>query len=715
MKVVSPLHSQSNGAQHRAAAVDWLNVREHGVVGDGTTDDTTRLQACIDAASNTNILSTNDASFETDATGWTQGSNTTLTRDATHTHAGSWAGKLVSGTSGAISISKAVVVEACAGATYAFSAWVWSSVSTTAALRFDWKDGASSAISSSTSGNTSLTASAFTLVSFTATAPTTLNVRRVTPVVTVVATGSAQSYWVDDLSFSGTSSGAVYLPAGVYRTTAALNLAARANVRMFGAGIDRTTITQVTSNTNGIHGYDLINCDFDGFTLTGTGGGTGSGFYLEWSVGGSNVCEYMGLRSVRANSWGSHGFYLKTPIVSHLDRAVAQSNGGDGFFVDNGGTSTTFTSCYAKSNTANGYHFVNTVYTVLNACAADNNAAGYLVDGSDSLVLNGCGSEAQATGIKITAASGISVISNWNYNNLGKAIWVTGSSSDVVLMGCQENTPGGGATNHIIVDSGSQCLVMENDSTSANSYSTATTRLAAGDLYLGGGAVTWAADAFTSVYRTGSHALRMDGNMAFGEGATSDAAPTVAAHLARKDYVDLKAPDFLPADNGMLAWNFDPMEGVTNPTTGPVSQTVYTLKVKIPKDMTVSNIVVAVTAAGVTFTSSSAALYNASTGAKIVETASMNAVWNSTGIKTMAIAATALTAGYVIVAIRATATTPPKFGGVNAPSVDLGNVGLGASDLRFASGPTSQTSLPSSITLSSRSNYSTSYPWVGLS
>lgn len=177
---------------------------------------------------------------------------------------------------------------------------------------------------------------------------------------------------------------------------------------------------------------------------------------------------------------------------------------------------------------------------------------------------------------------------------------------------------------------------------------------------------------------------------------------------------DVSGVNFRPEDNGMAAWTYDPLLGVANPTTAPISQTVYMVKLKIVRNVTVSNIVCNILTAGATFTSSSAALYD-NNGNKLQETASQNAVWNSTGIKTMAITSQALTVGqYVHVAFRATATTMPRWGGV-IPASDMGNVGLGSTDLRFASGPTGQTAMPSSITMSSRSNYSSTYIWAGLS
>lgn len=177
---------------------------------------------------------------------------------------------------------------------------------------------------------------------------------------------------------------------------------------------------------------------------------------------------------------------------------------------------------------------------------------------------------------------------------------------------------------------------------------------------------------------------------------------------------DVSGPNFRPDDNGMAAWTYDPLYPIANPSTAPISQTVYTVKLKVNRSVTVSNILCNVGTAGATFTSSSAALYNNS-GAKMAETASQNAVWNSTGIKTMAITSQALTPGYYLVAFRATASTMPRWAGLVNPLNDMGNVGLGSTDLRFASGPTAQTSMPASITLGSRSNYSSTYIWAGLS
>lgn len=169
---------------------------------------------------------------------------------------------------------------------------------------------------------------------------------------------------------------------------------------------------------------------------------------------------------------------------------------------------------------------------------------------------------------------------------------------------------------------------------------------------------------------------------------------------------------FEPGDNGLMAHTFPVTDMLANTTFfTTVTSTLYMAKLKLDRPATPANIVIAVQTAGLTYTSSDVALFN-NTGTRLAVSASQNAVFTSTGIKTIAISPGALTPGYYHVAIRQTATTPAKFWGF-APSIDLGNAGLGASDARWAS-VASQTTMPSSVTMSSRVA-STNYTWAALS
>lgn len=175
---------------------------------------------------------------------------------------------------------------------------------------------------------------------------------------------------------------------------------------------------------------------------------------------------------------------------------------------------------------------------------------------------------------------------------------------------------------------------------------------------------------------------------------------------------DVTGPDFVPSDNGLLGWCYDPL---LNPSAGfaQTTSTIYMIKIKASITATVGNLLVVVIGAGVTFTSSSAALYS-NAGVKLGETASMNTLWASTGLKTCPLSVgVAVTAGtYYHIALRQTATTRATFGCIT-PVLDVGNAGLGPADARWATASGTNTTMVTPITMSGRSN-STSYIWAAL-
>lgn len=172
---------------------------------------------------------------------------------------------------------------------------------------------------------------------------------------------------------------------------------------------------------------------------------------------------------------------------------------------------------------------------------------------------------------------------------------------------------------------------------------------------------------------------------------------------------------FTPADHGLAAWTHDPasLRSTSNATT---SGTVYLCKVKIVNRSTVvSNVIVGVEALGSGLTSGQCfvGLYSSS-GTRLAISADQSANWTSTGLKTIALtAAQTLAVGSYYVAILAVGTTPPQFA-MGAGGATTVSAGLTAATARFLTGPTAQTSLPSSITLSSQT-ITSGARWAALS
>lgn len=169
-----------------------------------------------------------------------------------------------------------------------------------------------------------------------------------------------------------------------------------------------------------------------------------------------------------------------------------------------------------------------------------------------------------------------------------------------------------------------------------------------------------------------------------------------------------------PLDHELLSWNI-PL-GTLSGSSGPTSGTVVTVKVFLRQPATVTNVCIAIGAAGVTLTAGQnfAGLYDSS-GILLGTTADQSAVWNSAGFKQMALTAPVVAAaGAYYVGIVSNAATPPTLarGGIITSSV--ANANLTASDAAWATGPAGQTTLPASITLASRT-LSSLPTWAGLS
>jgi hypothetical protein len=172
---------------------------------------------------------------------------------------------------------------------------------------------------------------------------------------------------------------------------------------------------------------------------------------------------------------------------------------------------------------------------------------------------------------------------------------------------------------------------------------------------------------------------------------------------------------FLPEDAGLLAWNYDPAM-LQSTTSSPTSGQVNLIRVNVRTPITVSNVLLGVTSGGSGLTSgqSFAGLYNAS-GTLLSATADQSTNWTSTGLKTIPLtSAQAIAAGTYYIGLVSVGTTPPAFARASGVSVSAENLGLSAATARWATGPSSQTSLPASITMSSNTAISISW-WGALS
>jgi Pectate lyase superfamily protein len=202
--------------------------------------------------------------------------------------------------------------------------------------------------------------------------------------------------------------------------------------------------------------------------------------------------------------------------------------------------------------------------------------------------------------------------------------------------------------------------------------------------------------------------ITTDGNQ--GAGAAGLAADSEHVHPA--------IGQWMPADGGYLEWNFDPSLMQSGTTAG--SGTIYLARVNIRKtSISVTSVSLYLQAAGTTLTASEcfAGIYNSS-GTLIGATADQSGNWTSNGsaVHTMALSGGpySLSQGFVWVAILANWTgTAPSFGRAQNNQANAANAGFAAASARFATNGTG-TSLPSTITPSSNSLIATEW-WVALS
>ncbi|MFD9920661.1 hypothetical protein ACFWXR_14405 [[Kitasatospora] papulosa] len=171
-----------------------------------------------------------------------------------------------------------------------------------------------------------------------------------------------------------------------------------------------------------------------------------------------------------------------------------------------------------------------------------------------------------------------------------------------------------------------------------------------------------------------------------------------------------------PADHNLLAWSFDPSFAAN--TSAPVGGSVYLVRIFLRKVATVSKVVLMTVSAGsgLTANQSYAGLYTAS-GARVGVTASQSSAW-TTANNTLSMALTSpysAAAGSYYVAFVSNGATRPGFvcGTSQGTTRTAGNANLSASGYRYCIGATGQTSLPTSLSITSATPDANSY-WVGV-
>lgn len=170
-----------------------------------------------------------------------------------------------------------------------------------------------------------------------------------------------------------------------------------------------------------------------------------------------------------------------------------------------------------------------------------------------------------------------------------------------------------------------------------------------------------------------------------------------------------------PSDQGLKAWTGDPINGFSNSTALPTAGLLNVMRLRISGPTTITNILVYVGTGGTTLTSGQcfAALYRASAGTLIAQTADQATAWASSGLKTMALSGGPYTVtSDVYAALWFNGTAGPQIArstNLNAPFVNANMT----SSFRIASADTGVTTTAPS-TLGTQTAVGTGW-WVALS
>jgi Pectate lyase superfamily protein len=385
--------------------------------------------------------------------------------------------------------------------------------------------------------------------------------------------------------------------------------------------------------------------------------------------------------------------------------AYAASSSG---FRMSGVTDSTFEHCASGSCTQHGWWVSSGGENVFTDCRSGFNAqSGFVFDGSSSLGLT----TLVAPGTDRNGQNGIvvSMTGNQPLQILGPRLRRDGSSSTSSNYAALKISGSAGNTVVPVEVTAGQTVTGLNDGGTGTEgpqwgiYATYAQRL-----NILGGEWWGVSSGFkdggnnTSVYDAGSARYWL--------GAHNAQAVDVPVGVSSVGAGDSVRPDEL----GWLGWAYD--SGMVGGGTVVTAGVLQLIKVSLRRPATVGKVVVYVQAAGATLTSGQnfAGLYDM-TGTQIDVTADQTTAWGTTGLKTTSLAGShLLAAGDYYVALVANGTTTPAFGRQGNLNGTLYNGNLAAAVKRFGTQLTGQTSLPSTLTLSSTASGGVAY-WAALS
>jgi Right handed beta helix region len=542
--------------------------------------------------------------------------------------------------------------------------------------------------------------------------------------------------------------GLVRLAPGTYAIQAGAS-AALGGVRVFdrtvlaGRGMGVTTLRIANGNASDLTGVvrtpsgvvntlvTIRDLTIDGNKANKSGTPITIGFYcgvtpLSTSTDTDISCERVEIMNCTDYGFDPHERTTRLRMVF----CVAHHNDGDGMTLD-GCYDSLISGCISYSNGRHGFNGVTASQRVqMSGCEAYSNASNGLTlqNGSKGWAIVGC---------RFHGNTGAGVVMNGVAQSAPQLDQVVGTGHSIAgcllsgngthglqLVGCAGVAISGNvfrdnsqtttnASDHLSLDeSGTTysigCSITGNDFgqtagvTNVAKYAIEEKTSNDGPNIVIGNVIStacWSTAAM--LLRNGTSALAAAHN-----GQAGDGHPATVAYASDS-----------PVKHGLLEWNFDPT-GISTASQVLTSGTLHLIKITAQASATINNIITAVNTVGATLTAGQnfAALFD-SAGNRIGITADQSTAWTTTGLKTMALTAgVAVTAGqdYYIVLL-SVGTTPPSFPR-SASSTVAANAGLATTALRFAANATGQTSMPSTITLSSNTGGSPAATfWCALS
>ena len=549
-------------------------------------------------------------------------------------------------------------------------------------------------------------------------------------------TGAADSTSAIQAAISALPStgGVVYLPAGTYKITSTLNVA-KSGIYLIGDGRWITTLAFTgtgdcisvtdasTYATRTVHGGGVL-----GLSVDGTGSGAGSCAL--------HAGDILNLRfDIAVNHFTGSG-----DIGLHLDNRNFWTEQASGVaYFDNCAQSVVFDCSGALTSNSSydrgDFTFYLSVRTFTGNVVTMQNGA-HMVGGRLRMFgnINSSSSPFTAAVLQLTGSTpaGHSQITNTNLSQCEIDINV---ESDLGLANTYQTVNFGSTSNVIFNCSGNMSFGPGNQFTASNVTSVSTqftyTGPVIGDstlaqanfpgrlsvnsstfffssMFFGG--ITGANAGFRIVGATASGAP-VSGTFSVGDLITSQDGTLWVCTTAGTPgtWMPLSAVSEAYQQYGYLGWTYDPAMGSGGallPTAGGVTL----CKIPWPLTQSVTNIVAVVVAGGSSLTAGQcfAGLYSSS-GTRLGVTADQASAWGAAGTvpKTMAISGGPITvagggpAGFIYAGFMWNGTTAPQFLKASNNTAQSINGALAAASLRTAVNGSGNTSLPSSLTLSS--------------